>query len=118
MLERLEAGVAVQALLDGHLLTVGVAVQVGIAVALAVLLTLAGRVAEAAGRALRRPLRRPLAVRGRVAALVAGLAQPPAGRWVAGQPPPHPARWSFADATVIVGGAGGRAATSMTWEFP
>jgi hypothetical protein len=45
---------------------------VGIAVALAVLLTLAGRVAEAAGRALRRPLRRPLAVRGRVAALVAG----------------------------------------------
>jgi hypothetical protein len=72
VLERLEAGVAVQALLDGHLLTVGVVVQVGIAVALAVLLTLAGRVAEAAGRALRRPLRRPLAVRGRVAALVAG----------------------------------------------
>ena len=72
VLERLEAGVAVQALLDGHLLTVGVVVQVGIAVALAVLLTLAGRVAEAAGRALRRPLRRPLAMRGRVAALVAG----------------------------------------------
>jgi hypothetical protein len=72
VLERLEVGVPLQALLDGRLLGVGVAVQVAIAAALAVLLAVAGRVAEAAGRALRRSRRRPPAVGVRVAALVAG----------------------------------------------
>ena len=67
-LERLEAGIPAQALLDGRLLVIGVAVQSAIALALAVLLAAAGRVAEAAGRALRpRPRRaepagRPVAV--------------------------------------------------------
>ena len=57
-LERLEAGIPVQALLDLRLLGIGVAVQGAIALALAVLLAAAGRVAEAAGRALRpRPRR-------------------------------------------------------------
>ena len=71
VLERLEAGVPLQALLDGHLLTVGVVVQVGIAVGLAVLLAAAGRVAEAAGRALRRSPPRPGPVGVRVVDLVA-----------------------------------------------
>jgi hypothetical protein len=57
-LERLEAGVAPQALLDGRLLVTGVAVQTAIALVLAVLLGLAGRAAEAVGRALRRAPRR------------------------------------------------------------
>jgi hypothetical protein len=67
-LERLEAGIPAQALLDGRLLVIGVAVQSAIALVLAVLLAAAGRVAEAAGRALRpRPRRaepagRPVAV--------------------------------------------------------
>jgi hypothetical protein len=56
-LERLEAGVAPKALLDGRLLGTGVVVQAAIALAMAVALTLAGRAAEAAGRALRRPAR-------------------------------------------------------------
>ena len=55
VLERLEAGVRVHALLGGRVLLVGVAVQVAIAVGLAVLLAVAGRAAEAAGRALQRP---------------------------------------------------------------
>ena len=71
VLERLEAGVPLQALLDGHLLVVGVAVQVAIAVGLAVLLAAAGRVAEAAGRALRRSPPRPGPVGVRVVDLVA-----------------------------------------------
>ena len=54
-LERLEAGIAPQALLDRRLLVTGVLVQTAIALVLAVLLTLAGRAAEAVGRALRRP---------------------------------------------------------------
>jgi hypothetical protein len=54
-LERLEAGIAPHALLDGRLLVTGVVVQTAIALALAVLLTMAGRAAEAVGRALRRP---------------------------------------------------------------
>jgi CDP-diglyceride synthetase len=58
-LERLEAGVPAQALLDGRLLATGVAVQTAIALALAVLLTLAGRAAEAVGRALRGRARHP-----------------------------------------------------------
>jgi hypothetical protein len=60
-LERLEAGSAPHALLDGRLLVTGVAVQSVIALVLAVLLTLAGRAAEAVGRALRRPDRHPVA---------------------------------------------------------
>jgi hypothetical protein len=52
-LERLEAGIAPHALLDGRLLVTGVVVQTAIALALAVLLTVAGRAAEAVGRALR-----------------------------------------------------------------
>jgi hypothetical protein len=56
-LERLEAGIAPQALLDRRLLVTGVLVQTAIALALAVLLSLAGRAAEALGRALRRPVR-------------------------------------------------------------
>lgn len=56
-LERLEAGIAPHALLDGRLLVAGVVVQSLIALLLAVLLTAAGRVAEAAGRALRPPPR-------------------------------------------------------------
>jgi len=71
VLERLEAGVPLQALLDGHLLVVGVAVQVAITVGLAVLLAAAGRVAEAAGRALRRSPPRPGPVGVRVVDLVA-----------------------------------------------
>jgi hypothetical protein len=63
-LERLEAGIAPQALLDRRLLVTGVAVQTAIALVLAVLLTLTGRAAEAVGRALRRP-RRQLAPSGR-----------------------------------------------------
>jgi hypothetical protein len=55
VLERLEAGVPLHALLGGRVLLVGVAVQVAIAVGLAVLLTVAGRAAEAAGRALQQP---------------------------------------------------------------
>jgi hypothetical protein len=58
-LERLEAGVPPQALLDGRLLGTGVLVQAAIALLLAVLVTLAGRAAEAVGRALRRSARRP-----------------------------------------------------------
>jgi hypothetical protein len=54
-LERLEAGIAPQALLNRRLLVTGVLVQTAIALVLAVLLTLAGRAAEAVGRALRRP---------------------------------------------------------------
>jgi hypothetical protein len=54
-LERLEAGIAPQALLDRRLLVTGVLVQTAIALVLAVLVTLAGRAAEAVGRALRRP---------------------------------------------------------------
>jgi hypothetical protein len=57
-LERLEAGIPAQTLLDGRLVVIGVAVQSAIALALAVLLAAAGRVAEAVGRALRpRPRR-------------------------------------------------------------
>jgi hypothetical protein len=63
-LERLEAGIAPQALLDRRLLVTGVAVQTAIALVLAVLLTLTGRAAEAVGRALRRP-HRQLAPNGR-----------------------------------------------------
>jgi hypothetical protein len=58
-LERLEAGIAPQALLDGRLLITGAVVQTAIALALALLLTVAGRAAEAVGRALRRPARHP-----------------------------------------------------------
>jgi len=54
-LERLEAGIAPQALLDRRLLVTGVAVQTAIALVLAVLLTLTGRAAEAVGRAQRPP---------------------------------------------------------------
>jgi hypothetical protein len=54
-LERLEAGIAPHALLDGRLLITGVVVQSTIALVLAALVTLAGRAAEAVGRALRRP---------------------------------------------------------------
>lgn len=57
VLERLEAGIPPQALLDSRLLVIGVAVQTAIAVVLAVLLVAAGRIAEAAGRALRPPSR-------------------------------------------------------------
>jgi hypothetical protein len=53
-LERLEAGIAPHALLDGRLLVTGVVVQSVIALVLAGLLMLAGRAAEAMGRALRR----------------------------------------------------------------
>ena len=53
-LERLEAGIAPHALLDGRLLVTGVVVQSAIALLLAALVTLAGRAAEAVGRALRR----------------------------------------------------------------
>jgi hypothetical protein len=53
-LERLEAGIAPHALLDGRLLVTGVVVQTAIALVLAALLTLADRAAEAVGRALRR----------------------------------------------------------------
>jgi hypothetical protein len=56
-LERLEAGIAPQALLDRRLLVTGVLVQTAIALVLAVLVTVAGRAAEAVGRALRRPHR-------------------------------------------------------------
>jgi len=56
-LERLEAGIPAQALLDGRLLVIGVVVQSAIALVLAVVLAAAGRVAEAAGRALRPPPR-------------------------------------------------------------
>ena len=52
-LERLEAGIAPHALLDGRLLVTGVVVQSAIALLLAALVTLAGRAAEAVGRALR-----------------------------------------------------------------
>ena len=52
-LERLEAGIAPQALLDRRLLVIGVVVQSAIALLLAALVTLAGRAAEAVGRALR-----------------------------------------------------------------
>ena len=55
VLERLEAGIPLHALLGGRVLLVGVAVQVAIAVGLAVLLAVAGRAAEAAGRALQQP---------------------------------------------------------------
>ena len=55
VLERLEAGVPVHALLGGRVLLVGVAVQVAIAVGLALLLAVAGSAAEAAGRALQQP---------------------------------------------------------------
>ena len=117
-LERLEAGIAPHALLDGRLLVTGVVVQSAIALLLAVLVTLAGRAAEAVGRALRRVTRPP--------------GSGPACRrcwtwWLAGRagcwPPgwaaaPHPAPWSFADATANVGGAGARAATLTTEEFP
>jgi hypothetical protein len=58
-LERLEAGIAPHALLDGRLLVTGVAVQTAIALVLAVLLSLAGRAAEAVGRALRGRPRHP-----------------------------------------------------------
>jgi hypothetical protein len=71
-LERLEAGIAPSALLDGRLLVTGVIVQTAIALLLAVLLAVAGRAAEAVGRALRRSRFRPPAVDGRVVALVAG----------------------------------------------
>jgi hypothetical protein len=57
-LERLEAGIAPHALLDGRLLVTGVVVHCAIALVLALLLAAAGRVAEAAGRALRPPPRR------------------------------------------------------------
>jgi hypothetical protein len=70
-LERLEAGVAPSALLDGRLLVVGVVVQSAIALVLAVLLTAAGRVAEAVGRALRRPDRHPTRTTRPLADLVA-----------------------------------------------
>jgi len=53
-LERLEAGIAPHALLDGRLLVTGVVAQSAIALLLAALVTLAGRAAEAVGRALRR----------------------------------------------------------------
>jgi hypothetical protein len=53
-LERLEAGIAPHALLDGRLLVTGVVVQGAIALVLAVVVTLAGQAAEAVGRALRR----------------------------------------------------------------
>ena len=53
-LERLEAGIAPHALLDGRLLVTGVVVQSAIALLLAALVTLAGQAAEAVGRALRR----------------------------------------------------------------
>jgi hypothetical protein len=53
LLERLEVGIPLHALVDRRLLLTGVAVQCAIALAVAVLLTMAGRVAEAAGRALR-----------------------------------------------------------------
>jgi hypothetical protein len=56
-LERLEAGIAPDALLNGRLLVTGVVVQTAIALVLAVVLVAAGRVAEAAGRALRPPPR-------------------------------------------------------------
>jgi hypothetical protein len=56
-LERLEAGIPPDALLDGRLLVTGVVVQSAIALVLAVVLAAAGRVAEAAGRALRPPSR-------------------------------------------------------------
>jgi hypothetical protein len=55
ILERLEAGIAPHALLDGRLLVTGVVVQSAIALLLAALVTLAGRAAEAVGRALQHP---------------------------------------------------------------
>jgi hypothetical protein len=58
-LERLEAGIAPHALLDGRLLVTGVVVQSAIALVIAALLSLAGRAAEAVGRALRRSPGRP-----------------------------------------------------------
>jgi hypothetical protein len=54
VLERIEAGVPVQALVEGRLLSVGILLQVAVAVVLALLLSTVGLVAEAAGRALRR----------------------------------------------------------------
>jgi hypothetical protein len=69
-LERLEAGIAPHALLDGRLLITGVAVQSAIALVLAVLLTVAGRAAEAVGRALRRPDRHVVAAAPPLAGLV------------------------------------------------
>jgi hypothetical protein len=73
-LERLEAGIAPQALLDRRLLVTGVAVQTAIALLLAVLLTLTGRAAEAVGRALRRP-HRQLAPNGRTPVVDLGAAR-------------------------------------------
>jgi hypothetical protein len=56
-LERLEAGISPDALVNGRLLVTGVVVQTAIALVLAVVVVAAGRVAEAAGRALRPPPR-------------------------------------------------------------